>query len=247
MSEVVARIAELWRYPVKSMRGEQVDALDLLPDGIAHDRRYAVESSGAPLGKPLLTGRERATMLLQRAMVVDDQVLVELATGTRYDIGDPALLPAFEALLGHGHALSIVRSEAPLTDCRPIALLSSDTVAQLSAELQRPVDARRFRANIVLSFNHVERGFAEDALVGQTLRLGQTAMLRVTERDPRCRIVTLDPATAEADPTLMKHLDRRHDGRLGIYGTTVAPGPLRVGDPVTVAGAPFAAARRPTE
>ena len=239
MTGVVAHIAELWRYPVKSMRGEQVGALDLLPDGIAQDRRYAVESAGAPRGKPLLTGRERAGMLLQRAVVVGGQTVVETSTGLRFCIDDPALPAALEQLLQQGHPLHLVRSTAPLTDCRPVAILSRETIAQLSAELARPVDARRFRANLVLTFAAADvpaNGFPEDALVGHTLQFGDTARMRITERDPRCRMVTLDPTTAESDPTLMKHLDRRHDGRLGIYATTVMAGRLRVGDTVSIVG-----------
>ena len=231
----VAHIAALWRYPVKSMHGEQVDALDLIEDGIALDRRYGVESAGAPRGKPMLTGRERAGMLLQRAMVDQGETIVETSDGLRLHIDDPALPTVLEALLQQRNSLRVVSSERPLTDVRPIAVLSFETIAQLSRELGRPVDLRRFRANIVLSFGPPFAGpFPEDALVGRTLQIGETARLRVTERDPRCRIVTLDPITAAPDPTLMKHLDCRHDGRLGIYAATVTPGPLRVGDAVCV-------------
>lgn len=115
-------------------------------------------------------------------------------------------------------------------------------MARLDAERKVLTDARRFRANIVLRFCDgaapAETAglppFPEDAFVGHTLQLGRHARLRVTERDPRCRVVTLDPETAEPDPALMKHLDRFHGGRLGVYAVTVAPGPLRVGDAVCV-------------
>ena len=195
-------------------------------------------------------------MLLQQARVVDGQTIVETSRGESFGIHDSALPIALQGILQQGHTLRLVQGDAPLTDCRPIALLSRETVSRLSAELERPVDPRRFRANLVLAFDTMQPDappFPEDALVGHTLRFGDTATLRVTERDPRCRIVTLDPETAEADPAFMKHLDRRHDGRLGIYAVTVVPGPLRVGDAVTIlatpthAGAPFPAAHRPTK
>ena len=239
MLQAVAHIAELWRYPVKSMRGERVDALDLLGDGIAHDRRWAVESSGAPQGKPLLTGHERAAMLLQWAFVSNGQVAVETSGGKHHAIDDPALPGALESILQQGHRLTVVRGEAPLTDCRPIAITSTQTIERLAAELQRPVDARRFRANILLSFAELSAPaavFPEDALVGRVLRLGLHAEVRITERDPRCRMVILDPDTAEPDPALMKHLDRHHDGRLGVYAVAATPGPLHAGDPVFVMG-----------
>ena len=37
-----ARVTELWRYPVKSMRGERVDASEVGPTGLQGDRAYAV-------------------------------------------------------------------------------------------------------------------------------------------------------------------------------------------------------------
>lgn len=224
-----ARIAELWRYPVKGMRGEPLPQIEVDAHGIAGDRHFAIRSSGAPRGKPLLTGAERAAMLLYKASGADEDVIVTLPDGGCMRLDDPALLRKMEALLPGGHALSLLTSSTPLTDVRPVALLGTGTVAQLERELGRPVDARRFRANILLD---LREGFAEDSLAGQDIRLGTDVILHVTERDPRCRIVTLDPMTAAADPALMKHLDRRHEGRAGVYATVVQTGWLRVGDAV---------------
>ncbi len=231
-----AHIAQLWRYPVKSMRGEQVDELDLLPDGIAHDRRYAIESSAAPAGKPLLTGRERTGMLLYTATVRNGETWVRTPHGNRFAVEDPELLHTIQA--GAPGTLRLLRSDRPLTDVRPVSILSLQTIARLSHELDRPIDARRFRANILLSLTPAPQpqpafpAFQEDSFVGHTLRIGSSATLRITERDPRCRIVILDPDTTAPDTTLMKHLDRHHGGRLGIYATPLTPGPLRIGDPV---------------
>ncbi len=212
------------------MRGEQVDELELLPDGIAHDRRYALESSAAPRGKPLLSGAERARMLLSTATVRNNSTYVRTPAGTEFAIDDPALLAALELTPG---TLRLVHSERPLTDVRPIALLSTQAAAELSRELAHPIDPRRFRANIVLRLRHDRRApYPENDLPGTTLRLGPTATLAITERIPRCRIVTLDPTTAQSNPALMKHLDRHHTGRIGIYATALTPGPLCVGDPV---------------
>ena len=225
----IAHVAELWRYPVKSMRGEQVDQLDLLPDGIAHDRRYAFESSAAPRGKPLLSGAERARMLLSTATVRNNSTYVRTPAGDEFAMDDPALLTTLELIPG---TLHLVRSTSPLTDVRPIALLSTQAAGELGRELAALIDPRRFRANIVLAFDTPTQHFPEDRLPGHTLRLGPTATIAITERIPRCRIVTLDPETAQPDPGLMKHLDRHHSGRIGIYATTLIPGPLHVGDAV---------------
>ena len=116
-----------------------------------------------------------------------------------------------------------------MTDVRPVLLMGTGSVPQLESELGMAVDGRRFRANVVLG---LERGFAEDALVGRDLRIGAEARLRITERCPRCRMVTLDLDTACAEPLLMKHLDRHHDGRVGVYATVLRPGRMQAGDEV---------------
>lgn len=228
MGNAVATVAELWRYPAKGMRGERLHALDLDAHGVAGDRRFAVESSGAPRGKPMLSGAERAAMLLYAARLQDGLTVVATPRGAEFHIDDPALLNDMHEYLPGGHALSLVRSATPQTDVRPVALLGTRTVPQLAREFGRTVDARRFRANLLLE---MAQGFAEDGLVGHELCIGD-AVLRVTERTPRCRVVTLDPDTAVPEPALMKHLDRAHGGCVGIYAVVVSPGPVRVGDPV---------------
>lgn len=232
----IAHIAELWRYPVKGMRGESVAALEVVPEGVAGDRRYAFQSSGAPAGKPMLTGRERAAMLLYQASIVGGQTFVEAPEGERFHVEDPALVKAMEAALPQGNRLTLQHCDRPFTDCRPIAIFSTDAIAALAAGYGEPIDARRFRANIAIGFDAevASRGMLEDDLVGKSLHIGG-AVLEVTERDPRCRIITLDPETAEPEPRLMKYLDRHHEGCLGVYARTVTPGLLQVGDVVFVA------------
>lgn len=234
MSTPIATIAELWRYPVKGMRGERLDALQLDPHGIAGDRRWAIQSTGAPRGKPMLSGAERASMLLFSASGAGQSTVVIAPNGAQCSITDPALLNSLRQHLPGGHSLELLQSETPMTDVRPVAVLSTATIRQLSEELGQPVDPRRFRANILLEFPSENAGFAEDELVDRSIQLGAEAVLRITERDPRCRIVTLDPETAIADPLLMKHLDRRHEGHVGVYATVERTGWLRAGDPVVL-------------
>ena len=241
----LAHVAELWRFPVKSMHGEQVGALEVLRDGMAHDRRYALVSSGAPAGKPRLASRERAALLRYFASVSANGTEVLTPEGRRFGIHDPALLPWLEQHLPHGNRITLEHdpSAAPYTDVRPVALVSTQTLAALSRGMGQAVDARRFRANLLLTFaseiaSELTRatpgGFPEDALAGQTVQIGATCRLRLLERIPRCRVVTLDPDTAEPDPALMKYLDRHHGGRLGMYAAVLTPGPLRVGAAVSL-------------
>ena len=232
--EPVGTIHSLWRYPIKSMGGESVPTLAVLPNGIAGDRRLAFESDGAPRGKPKLTGAERAAMLRCHARFTGDAAdAVEVTTGKgeRFCATDPALIAALQSGLETKHRMWLKQSEQPMTDCRPIALLSIQTLDQLGRELGMAVAAERFRANILLDLSATS-GFGEDHFVGGTLQIGSTVQLAVKERDPRCRIITLDPVSGAMLPALMTRLARHHDGRAGIYAVTVQPGRIAEGDPV---------------
>jgi len=224
-------IAQLWRYPVKGMRGQQGNTLTLDATGVAGDRRYAIESSGAPRGKPLLTGAERAAMLLYTAAVHQGETRITTPSGETFHIHDPALLQYLQQAMPGNNTFRVVQSATPLTDVRPIALLGLGSVQALATERGEAageVDPRRFRANILL---HTAQPFAEDNLAGQTLQLGATT-LRINERTPRCRMVTLHPETAHQAPAIMRTLDPHHNGRIGIYATVLQPGPLSIGDTV---------------
>ena len=132
---------------------------------------------------------------------------------------------------------TLTDSPVPQTDVRPLSLISLQTVARLSAEMGQSLDPRRFRANLILDLpgGPGEADFPEDALVGRMLQLGREAVILVQERDPRCRFVTYDPgAPMETEPLfgLMKLLDRKHQGRAGVYATVLQQGPIACGDAV---------------
>lgn len=229
----VGHVESLWRYPVKSMRGEELAAAWLGAGGMAGDRRYAVLSSAAPEAFPYLTARAQERMLLYRPMLTDAGVEVETAEGERLAIDSPRLL----ALLGEGlrqdAVLSLRRADAALADAQPISLFSIQTAAQLARETGGPVDKRRFRANIYADFAG-EAGFLEDTFVGRCLKIGDAAVISVIERDPRCKMITLDPDTAEAAPALIKHVAGVHERCAGVYAKVVAEGDVRVGDEISL-------------
>ena len=93
------------------------------------------------------------------------------------------------------------------------------------------VDKRRFRANIYLHLDDAS-GFAENVYVGRKLRVGQKAVLSVLERDPRCKMITLDPNTAQASPELLRRVRDSHEGKAGLYGAVLAEGTVRPGDEI---------------
>ena len=106
-------------------------------------------------------------------------------------------------------------------------------VVQMGRELGTEVDKRRFRANVYVDLDS-GKAFEEDALVGRTLRIGNKAVVAVTDRDPRCKMITLDPDTAEANPEIMRLVAGSHEGKVGIYGAVLVEGVLKQGDEIVL-------------
>ena len=93
------------------------------------------------------------------------------------------------------------------------------------------LDKRRFRANVYADLTPMA-GFAENAYVGRKLQIGTKAVIAVTDRDPRCKMITLDPNTAEASPEVLRRVRDAHDGKAGLYGAVLIEGIVRPGDEI---------------
>lgn len=256
----VGTVESLWRYPVKSMRGEELDALFAGFAGVYGDRLFAFRSSASRNGFPHFTAREQRQMLRYRphfrhpqkavappylteaekigsgatpvyADQADLMLDVETPAGNDLPIDDPALIETLCAGLDDRHQLTLQRSERALTDCRPVSLVAVQSVTQLTEETGMPVDKRRFRANIYLDLTSAG-GFAEDGFVGRSVRIGSKVTLAILQRDARCMIITLDPDTGEKAPAVLKTVAQAHEGMAGIYGAVLVEGMVRKGDPV---------------
>lgn len=256
----IGKVDSVWRYPVKSMRGHEVDAAYLGFAGFYGDRLYAIGSEAAHKGFPYLTGREQRNMVLfnprfrhpdMAAMPpnladadsiapgmtpvypnADGLALdVETPSGATLAIDDPALMDELSQKIGREHKLSVLRSDRAFTDCRPVSMCSLATAAQLGDELGKPVDKRRFRANLYLDLDGAA-GYAENEFVGKTLQIGSKVQVSVLERDPRCAMITLDPDTAERDPSVLKKVSEAHEGYTGVYAAVLIEGVVHAGDEV---------------
>ena len=257
---IIGKVDSLWRYPVKSMRGEELDEAFAGFSGIYGDRLFAFRSSASPKGFPYLTAREQQKLLQHSprfrypdkaarpanlaeaeamganpvsADLADLMVDVDTPSGETLAIDDPALIDTLHDGIDQKHQLALMRSERALTDCRPVSIFSLQSARQLAEETDTPVDKRRFRANIYVDLTSAE-GFAENEFVGRSLRIGPKVVVRILERDPRCVMITLDPDTGEKSPAILKKVAQAHDGMAGVYGAVLVEGTLRKGDPVEV-------------
>ena len=230
---VVGRVAGLWRYPVKSMAAEPLDGAEVSWHGLAGDRRWAFIRGGmVRSGFPWLTLREMPEMGLYRPRFAEpgrpdgSQTLVRTPSGAELDVADPALA----AELGHG--ARAIKQDRGIFDTLPLSLITTETLASLGARVRFPLDARRFRPNLLVEAP--DGGpFPEDAWVGAVLRVGGVR-LRVDKRDQRCVVVNVDPVTSRRDPAVLRAIARQREGCLGVYGSTVQPGRVTLDDEVVL-------------
>src|SRR5881296_3752613 len=257
---IVGKIDSLWRYPVKSMRGEELDEAFAGFSGIYGDRLFAFKSSASPKGFPYLTAREQTKLLQYRphfrypdraarpvnlteaesmganpvsADPSELMVDVETPDGRTLAIDDPTLMELVRADIDQKHQLTLMRSERALTDCRPVSIFSLQSAQQLAEETGTAIDKRRFRANVYLDLTSAE-GFGENSFVGKSLRIGPKVVVTVLERDARCVMITLDPDTGEKSPEILKKVAQAHEGMAGVYGAVMVEGMLHKGDSIEV-------------
>lgn len=227
-----ARVVGLWRYPVKGMAAEALEAADVGWHGLAGDRRWAFVRPGLERSNfPWLTIRERSDLGRFVASFAEADrpevsvTRVRTPEGDEHDVTDPALAA------GLGAGVRVIRVNRGTFDAAPLTVISRATIAALEERVGSALDPRRFRPNLLV--DGVD-AFAEEAWVGATLTVGEAAM-RVDRRDQRCVVTTVDPVTSERDPAVLRTIAQERDACLGVYGTTVTPGRVRVGDTVTIA------------
>ncbi len=208
------RVDELWRYPVKGLRGEQRESLELAADGVPGDRALRVVDE-----RGIVTGRRKQRMIGLPATLDDrgEPVVdghpwgsVEAAGAIREVAGPAARLSRSSG--GHEY------------DAAQILLLSVGSVDQLG------YDRRRFRPNILIGGGD---GPVEQGWLGHRVRVGE-AVLSVDEPCERCVITTIDPDTIEIDLDVLKRANAELGGTMGVYCSVVEPATVRTGDRVAL-------------
>jgi len=240
------QIAELWRFPVKSMQGESVSTVGVAADGLHGDRGWSVLDTTR--GKTL-TCRREPRLLFASARLDGDEVVITLPDNSETS-GDDAN-DALSAWLGFDVALVKANDdgvgtyeiqldfETEVGDWHewqgPTGSFHDSTKTKVSLvgrETLGAWDQRRFRTNIVLTGLGARE---EDALVGQELRAGDDLALDVTKQIDRCIVTTRpQPGGLDRDLDVLRTINRDHASLLGIGSLVRTPGSISVGDEVRV-------------
>jgi hypothetical protein len=233
----VGRIEAIYRYPVKSMRGERLDTATMGWHGIEGDRRLAFRRLADHGGFPWLSAGRLPDLLLF-APGRDAGAPGDLPTHVRTP--DGAAMPVFGEELAaevgrrHGAPVQMMRLDRGIFDeaaISVITLATTDEVARLAAVAP---DVRRFRPNILVRPVRAEP-FHEDDWVGGVLSFGdgdRAPAVAVTMRDVRCSMINLDPDSAQPTPEVLKSVVRVNQNNAGVYCSVNRIGALAVGQPV---------------
>jgi len=249
--ESLGTVAQLWRYPVKSMQGEQVDHLELAAGGAVGDRRLAIVD---PAAKKVLSAKRYADLLMASARVDGDVVVITLPDGSEHQATDPHVHDALSTWLDQD-----VRLEPPPADVvypmemysgmsdestpifdwpgpqgtwldlADVHLLTTASVASAAALAPTSTwDVRRFRPTTLIDTTAGD--WPEDAWGPIALGVVHADVFLPT---PRCSMPSRAQPGLDRDKLIGTTIRDRHDNNLGAYATVVLGGRVAVGDAVS--------------
>jgi uncharacterized protein YcbX len=207
-------VAELWRFPVKSLRGEKLPHAQLTPDGVGGDRRIHVRSR-----RGVLTARTRHALLgLSARTKPDGSILID---GHAWN--SPGALELVRAAAGP--EASLAAHDGPERfDVLPLLVATDGAIRALG------YDGRRLRANIVIG-DVEDQG--ERSWPGRLLRIGE-ALIGVESLRARCVVTTIDPDTGAQNVDVLRRINASFEGKIALNCWVERGGEISVGDPVSL-------------
>jgi hypothetical protein len=233
MAIELGRIHALFRYPVKSMAGEERHTAGLGWYGIEGDRRFAFRRMNVHSDFPWLSASRLPELLLYKPMQTSP-VTVCTPEGRELELHSEELRA--EISNRHGAEVQLMQLKQGIFDETSISLISLATIRRIEQESGRSLEILRFRPNIVIETLNDEP-FGEDHWVGQRIIFGtdtDVPSVHVVMKDLRCVMINLDPATAQADRRVMESTTRLNQNYAGVYCTVTNTGVLEVGQKLSL-------------
>jgi uncharacterized protein len=262
-----AQVATLWRYPVKSMQGEELNAADVTAAGLLGDRKFAVVDPATGKVAGAKNPRKWPGFFYFRAAYVAPPVggtdlpavRITMPDGASTTSTDAELPKLLSAALGREVALSagleaaraedledasdeVVTWEMPpgtFFDSAPLHLVTTATLDKLRVLYPAGrFEPRRFRPNIIITTAPEAEGFVENDWVGREIAIGTQVRLRVTMTTGRCVMTTLPQGDLPHDRAILRTAAQHNQAQVGVYAEVVAGGRVTRGDAVTVLASP---------
>jgi uncharacterized protein YcbX len=234
----IGQVEAIFRYPVKSMAGEPLDAANLGWHGLEGDRRLAFRRIDDRGGFPWLTAGKLPDLVLFAPHRNENGAPEDLPAHIRTPDGKemPVFGEDLAAEVGrrYGAPVQMMHLKHGIFDEANISVIASDTIREICRLAGRSPDMRRFRPNVVVRSLR-SNPFQEDNWVGGVLSFGEaddSPAITVTMRDVRCSMVNLDPDSATPAPEVLKAVVRANQNNAGIYGAVTRIGRLAVGQTI---------------
>jgi uncharacterized protein YcbX len=241
--EPIGTVVRLWRYPVKSMRGEQSASAAVDRRGLIGDRQFAVTDAEGKFGSCKNTHRFRRMdgLLDFHTGYPEDPTdpatcapVLVTPSGARHTVPSADADAAVRAHLGRDDVRITVEAEVPHHDSAPLHLMSTATLDWFVQALQDvPADERRLRPNLVVDLPGAPP-FAEDGWAGRRVRIGagdDAVVARWVKPTERCRTLNVAQDDLPYTSRALKALAGR-GLELGVYLEVLSGGRVHVGDPV---------------
>jgi len=234
----IGRVEAIFRYPVKSMRGERLEFAEVGLHGIEGDRRLAFRRVDDRSGFPWLTASRLPELLRftplrgEKGGEGDLPALVRTPEGREMSVFGDDL--AGEVGRRYGSPVQMMQLRHGIFDDASISVIATDTVSEIGRLAGKSLDVRRFRPNVVVRLSQAG-AFQEDGWLGGALVFGEGEdgpAIAVTMRDLRCSVVNYDPDTAVPDSEVLKTVVRANKNNAGVYGAVTRIGRLAVGQPI---------------
>jgi uncharacterized protein YcbX len=238
----IGRVEAIFRYPVKSMGGERLEAAELGWHGLEGDRRLAFRRMRMDdrSGFPWLSASKLPELVLFAPQRREGGAPGDLHLPTHIRTPDGEELPVFGEELAaevgrrYGAPVEMMQLKHGIFDEASISVIALDTVGEIGRLAGRSLDVRRFRPNIVVRLLR-PCPFQEDEWVGGVLSFGEgedAPAITITMRDVRCSMLNLDPDTASPAPEVMKAVVHAHQNTAGVYAAVTRVGRLAAGQRV---------------
>jgi MOSC domain-containing protein len=234
----IGQLEALFRYPVKSMAGERLEAANLGWHGIDGDRHMAFRRIDDRSGMPWLTASKLPDLLRFAPHYGEGGSEGDIPAHIRTPDGE--VMPVFGEDLAkeigrrYGAPVQMMQLRHGIFDEASISVIASDTVREIGRLSGRSLDEKQFRPNVVVRLLKAVP-FQEDEWLGGVLLFGEgddAPAIVATMRDERCSMVNLDPASAIPAPEVMKAIVRVNQNNAGVYGTVIHTGRLAVGQTI---------------
>jgi uncharacterized protein YcbX len=250
------RVAQLWRYPVKSLLGERLPELRLVDDGVDGDRMWGIQDCSD--GR-ILTARREPRLLFASSRLAEhgDLPVITLPDGQELTGPGPATDAALSAWLAKpvtlvaagesdasraeyfadatndaSQAIEWTMPKGRFVDAFPVLVMTTAGLRGSAAAYSTGTwDVRRFRPNILIQFDG--EGWHEDAWAERLMNVG-SAQLVPRRRCMRCTMVNRAQPGLEKDVNIYKTLHRTHGGEAGMWSQVIQAGAILEGASVQI-------------